>query len=174
MVCELARHTPQDYLSLAPQLFHLLTSSSNNWMLIKIIKLVRLLCCALFIFLMSKFSSAHYPHMNPAWSRNSNHPSPSSFRQPLPFHCYMNAYIRVSLGACFKDRQAIRLQKSACRSWQPSFRMQIKTVSFARYYPFTSGVAHDSASEVYSPTGNGKNRSQPSASISRISRHLPF
>ena len=39
--CELARRNPKDYLSLAPQLFHLLTSSSNNWMLIKIIKLVR-------------------------------------------------------------------------------------------------------------------------------------
>ncbi|KAF8167541.1 adaptin N terminal region-domain-containing protein [Crassisporium funariophilum] len=39
VLCELARRNPQDYLSLAPQLFHLLTSSSNNWMLIKIIKL---------------------------------------------------------------------------------------------------------------------------------------
>ncbi|KAG5641635.1 hypothetical protein DXG03_004558 [Asterophora parasitica] len=39
VLCELARHNPQDYLSLAPQLFHLLTTSSNNWMLIKIIKL---------------------------------------------------------------------------------------------------------------------------------------
>jgi len=41
VICELARQSPQDYLSLAPQLFHLLTTSSNNWMLIKIIKLVR-------------------------------------------------------------------------------------------------------------------------------------
>ncbi|KAF8913207.1 Adaptor protein complex AP-3 delta subunit [Gymnopilus junonius] len=39
VLCELARRNPRDYLSLAPQLFHLLTSSSNNWMLIKIIKL---------------------------------------------------------------------------------------------------------------------------------------
>ncbi|KIM47679.1 hypothetical protein M413DRAFT_416871 [Hebeloma cylindrosporum] len=39
VLCELARRTPKDYLSLAPQLFHLLTSSTNNWMLIKIIKL---------------------------------------------------------------------------------------------------------------------------------------
>ncbi|KAG6911280.1 hypothetical protein DXG01_002119 [Tephrocybe rancida] len=39
VLCELARHHPTDYLSLAPQLFHLLTTSSNNWMLIKIIKL---------------------------------------------------------------------------------------------------------------------------------------
>lgn len=41
VLCELARHDPREYLSLAPQLFHLLTTSSNNWMLIKIIKLVR-------------------------------------------------------------------------------------------------------------------------------------
>ncbi|CEP17621.1 hypothetical protein [Parasitella parasitica] len=39
VICELARKNPKNYLSLAPQLFKLLTSSSNNWMLIKIIKL---------------------------------------------------------------------------------------------------------------------------------------
>ncbi|KIK97687.1 hypothetical protein PAXRUDRAFT_200770 [Paxillus rubicundulus Ve08.2h10] len=38
VVCELARRNSQDYLPLAPQLFHLLTTSSNNWMLIKIVK----------------------------------------------------------------------------------------------------------------------------------------
>lgn len=41
VLCELVRHNPTEYLSLAPLLFHLLTTSSNNWMLIKIIKLVR-------------------------------------------------------------------------------------------------------------------------------------
>ncbi|KAF9532121.1 Ap3d1 protein [Crepidotus variabilis] len=39
IICELARQNPKEFLSLAPQLFHLLTTSSNNWMLIKIIKL---------------------------------------------------------------------------------------------------------------------------------------
>ncbi|KAJ7361378.1 Adaptor protein complex AP-3 delta subunit [Mycena albidolilacea] len=39
VLCELARRNPEDYLTLAPQLFHLLTTSSNNWMLIKIVKL---------------------------------------------------------------------------------------------------------------------------------------
>ncbi|KXN90087.1 AP-3 complex subunit delta-1 [Leucoagaricus sp. SymC.cos] len=39
VLCELARRNPRDYLTLAPQLFHLLTNSTNNWMLIKIIKL---------------------------------------------------------------------------------------------------------------------------------------
>ncbi|KAH9982297.1 Clathrin/coatomer adaptor, adaptin-like protein [Lactifluus volemus] len=39
VLCEMVRREPRDYLSLAPQLFHLMTTSSNNWMLIKIIKL---------------------------------------------------------------------------------------------------------------------------------------
>ncbi|CEL53150.1 AP-3 complex subunit delta-1 OS=Mus musculus GN=Ap3d1 PE=1 SV=1 [Rhizoctonia solani AG-1 IB] len=39
VLCELARRSPTDYLILAPQLFHLLTTASNNWMLIKIVKL---------------------------------------------------------------------------------------------------------------------------------------
>ena len=40
VICELARKNPRNYLSLAPLFFKLMTSSSNNWMLIKIIKLV--------------------------------------------------------------------------------------------------------------------------------------
>ncbi len=40
VLCELARRNPLDHLELAPQLFEILTTSSNNWMLIKIIKLV--------------------------------------------------------------------------------------------------------------------------------------
>ncbi|KAG0236903.1 AP-3 complex subunit delta [Actinomortierella wolfii] len=39
VICELARRNPKNYLSLAPQLFRLLTTSSNYWMMIKIIKL---------------------------------------------------------------------------------------------------------------------------------------
>ncbi|PFH49682.1 hypothetical protein AMATHDRAFT_147133 [Amanita thiersii Skay4041] len=39
MLCELVRRNPQDYLTLAPRLFHHLTTSSNNWMLIKIVKI---------------------------------------------------------------------------------------------------------------------------------------
>ncbi|KAG2224867.1 hypothetical protein INT45_008049 [Circinella minor] len=39
VICELARKSPRNYLSLAPQLFRLLTTSANNWMLIKIIKM---------------------------------------------------------------------------------------------------------------------------------------
>lgn len=41
VICELAKKHPRNYLPLAPQLFQILTTSSNNWMLIKIIKLVR-------------------------------------------------------------------------------------------------------------------------------------
>ncbi|GJJ13138.1 hypothetical protein Clacol_007388 [Clathrus columnatus] len=39
VLCELALKKPSDYLVLAPQLFHILQTSNNNWMLIKIIKL---------------------------------------------------------------------------------------------------------------------------------------
>ncbi|EEB93295.1 hypothetical protein MPER_08072, partial [Moniliophthora perniciosa FA553] len=38
VLCELTRRNPEEYLTLAPALFHLMTTSSNNWMLIKIIK----------------------------------------------------------------------------------------------------------------------------------------
>uniref|UniRef100_A0A4W6G407 AP-3 complex subunit delta-1 n=1 Tax=Lates calcarifer TaxID=8187 RepID=A0A4W6G407_LATCA len=39
VICELARRNPKNYLSLAPLFFKLMTSSTNNWVLIKIIKL---------------------------------------------------------------------------------------------------------------------------------------
>lgn len=51
VICELARKNPKNYLSLAPLFFKLMTNSTNNWMLIKIIKLVSThvgfwyLCC---------------------------------------------------------------------------------------------------------------------------------
>lgn len=39
VICELARKNPKNYLSLAPIFFKLMTVSTNNWVLIKIIKL---------------------------------------------------------------------------------------------------------------------------------------
>jgi len=39
VICELARKNPKNYLPLAPVFFKLMTNSTNNWMLIKIIKL---------------------------------------------------------------------------------------------------------------------------------------
>ena len=41
VICELATRNPKSYLPLAPVLYNLLTTSLNNWMLIKIVKLVR-------------------------------------------------------------------------------------------------------------------------------------
>lgn len=41
VVCELGWRRPKDFLSLAPRLFDLLVDGGNNWMAIKIIKLVR-------------------------------------------------------------------------------------------------------------------------------------
>ncbi|CAH8583737.1 unnamed protein product [Heterobilharzia americana] len=39
VICELARKNPKNYLSLSPIFFKLMTTSTNNWVLIKIIKL---------------------------------------------------------------------------------------------------------------------------------------
>eukprot|EP01029_Cantina_marsupialis_P006287 TRINITY_DN1687_c0_g1_i1.p1 TRINITY_DN1687_c0_g1~~TRINITY_DN1687_c0_g1_i1.p1 ORF type:complete len:709 (-),score=152.90 TRINITY_DN1687_c0_g1_i1:512-2638(-) len=43
VICELAKKRPSNYLSLAPVLYKLLSSSHNNWMMIKIVKLFALL-----------------------------------------------------------------------------------------------------------------------------------
>lgn len=43
VVCELGWRRPRDFLALAPRLFDLLVDGGNNWMAIKIIKLVRAL-----------------------------------------------------------------------------------------------------------------------------------
>ncbi|KAE9008816.1 AP-3 complex subunit delta-1 [Phytophthora rubi] len=40
VICELANKKPKNYLGLAPHFFRLLTTSSNNWMLIKVVKLL--------------------------------------------------------------------------------------------------------------------------------------
>jgi AP-3 complex subunit delta-1 len=45
VVCELGWRRPQDFLPLAPRLFELLVDSGNNWMAIKLIKLVRSIDC---------------------------------------------------------------------------------------------------------------------------------
>lgn len=39
VICELAKRHPKNYLPLAPQLYQLLNTSNNNWMLIRILKL---------------------------------------------------------------------------------------------------------------------------------------
>lgn len=51
VICELARKNPKNYLSLAPIFFKLMTSSTNNWMLIKIIKLVSFITDNVEVFL---------------------------------------------------------------------------------------------------------------------------
>lgn len=56
VVCELGWRRPQDLLPLAPKLFELLVDGGNNWMAIKIIKLVCLPCYPLDI-LSNLFSS---------------------------------------------------------------------------------------------------------------------
>jgi len=43
VICELATHNPRNYLPLVPQLYNILTTSSNNWLSIKVVKLLALL-----------------------------------------------------------------------------------------------------------------------------------
>ena len=43
VICELGWRRPHDFLPLAPRLFELLVDGGNNWMAIKLIKLVRIL-----------------------------------------------------------------------------------------------------------------------------------
>lgn len=40
VICELSNKNPRNYLAMAPKFFSLLTTSSNNWMLIKVVKLL--------------------------------------------------------------------------------------------------------------------------------------
>jgi len=44
VICELAKRNPKNFLMLAPDLFKLLTTLNNNWVLIKIVKLLGDLC----------------------------------------------------------------------------------------------------------------------------------
>ncbi|OUM68944.1 hypothetical protein PIROE2DRAFT_3171 [Piromyces sp. E2] len=43
VICELATHNPRNYLPLVPQLYNILSTCSNNWLSIKIVKLFALL-----------------------------------------------------------------------------------------------------------------------------------
>lgn len=45
VVCELGWRRPNDFLPLAPRLFELLVDSGDNWMAIKLIKLVSACSC---------------------------------------------------------------------------------------------------------------------------------
>ena len=40
VICELAHANPRNYLAMAPKFFRLLTTCNNNWMLIKVVKLM--------------------------------------------------------------------------------------------------------------------------------------
>lgn len=51
VVCELGWRRPRDLLPLAPRLFDLLVDGGNNWMAIKIIKLVSIIHAAIYILL---------------------------------------------------------------------------------------------------------------------------
>jgi AP-3 complex subunit delta-1 len=53
VVCELARANPKNYLSLAPVFFKILTTSTNNWVLIKVVShtlLASFTCVCSYVF----------------------------------------------------------------------------------------------------------------------------
>ena len=60
VICELARKNPKNYLSLAPLFFKLMTSSTNNWVLIKIIKLVLSIAACVLLTCDSTSMSQHH------------------------------------------------------------------------------------------------------------------
>lgn len=59
VVCELGWRRPQEFLPLAPRLFDLLVQGGNNWMAIKVIKLVRML------LLMADFADDQFATLTP-------------------------------------------------------------------------------------------------------------
>lgn len=91
VVCELARKNPKNYLSLAPVFFKLMTTSTNNWMLIKIIKLVSVV---LFTFILNKINqfSCYEIHLIRAL--------PPILTGELKIICYYSIPILVIISAC--------------------------------------------------------------------------
>lgn len=70
VICELARKNPKNYISLAPVLYKILTTSQNNWLLIKIVKLVRKrapLLLAYSFFLVSLVRALMIPYKRQAY-----------------------------------------------------------------------------------------------------------
>jgi AP-3 complex subunit delta-1 len=63
VVCELGWRRPQEFLPLAPRLFDLLVQTGNNWMAIKVIKLVRI---SMLVMISLTISSQH----SRRWSRD--------------------------------------------------------------------------------------------------------
>lgn len=59
VVCELGWRRPNDFLPLAPRLFELLVDSGDNWMAIKLIKLVSICSCPHNIHILMSYSLQH-------------------------------------------------------------------------------------------------------------------
>jgi hypothetical protein len=106
VICELARKNPKNYLPLAPTLFKILQSSTNNWMLIKIIKLVLTStctpCCLMFIPLNESLHST-------VWSSHSageeagQAPGAAADQLDQHDHCHVSS-LRVHPGALNRIR----------------------------------------------------------------------
>lgn len=67
VVCELGWRRPQDFLSVAPRLFNLLLEGGNNWMAIKILKLV---CTSFTCLSPILVPMSHSLQPSPCWNRD--------------------------------------------------------------------------------------------------------
>jgi hypothetical protein len=124
----MVRRDPSDYLSLAPQLFRLMTTSSNNWMLIKLIKLVGGCITGQTLQVNGTTSLAFFLHMSLALSKSSSLRLRNSYPQHRPYLFCMNVSILVSSGECYGMSPVTRLQNYALQNLQHFSRIQIKIV----------------------------------------------
>ena len=90
VVCELGWRRPQDFLPLAPRLFELLVDSGNNWMAIKLIKLVSELVVDV-NFVLTEISLQPLLLWNHDWSGNYCLHLPTSLKLLLRCHYCTNA-----------------------------------------------------------------------------------
>lgn len=128
VLCEMVRREPSGYLSLAPQLFRLMTTSSNNWMLIKLIKLVGGSFFGQTPYVNGITSLAFFLHMSLASSKSSSLQSRNSYPQHRPYLFCMNVSIPVSSGGCYSMRPVTRLLNYALQNLQHFSRIQIRIV----------------------------------------------
>ena len=124
----MVRREPSGYLSLAPQLFRLMNTSSNNWMLIKLIKLVGGCITGQTLQVNETTSLAFFLHMSLALSESSNLQSRNSYPQHRPYLFCMNVFTPVSSGGCYCMRPATRLLNYVLQNLQHFSRIRIRIV----------------------------------------------
>jgi hypothetical protein len=173
VLCELAIQNPKDYLLLAPQLFHLLTTSTNNWMLIKIIKLV----CPFYALSSAATTTNIPPVRRPLPARTSSRQeTPAAHnrahlhhaRHIPPLRMRSHLHHRGNAADSFR-RLSGKNVRHETRCFYPGFRSE----PCVSGYFFTQSERHliVHPSEVHCPPCNDEDRPHPSSSRRRVSRH---